>query len=76
MATFQPGEIVNITAPAGHNCQPTDLSEIRMSGCAFGCKVMACAICRKERVVPSIAYGCQQDVAHGVRYLRECLQEK
>jgi hypothetical protein len=50
--------------PTGvHACQPADLSEVRMSDCPNGCKVMRCAACRREQVVHLTIYGCRLVVA-------------
>ena len=55
---------IDIATMATHTCKIAGLSEVRLSGCAYGCKVMICAICHQERVIHSTIYGCQQDQAH------------
>lgn len=39
-------------------CRPHDLSEVRLSDCRYGCKVMTCSGCHVERVVHMASYGC------------------
>lgn len=41
-----------------HTCSPWRLTEIRMSDCRYGCKVMCCDDCGAEQVVHFAAYGC------------------
>lgn len=60
----QEPELTVVENEVAHICRAGDLSEVRMSTCACGCKVMACAVCKAERVVHSAAYGCRQDEAH------------
>lgn len=41
-----------------HVCQPSELTEVRLSNCEAGCKVFTCSGCDVERVVHSASYGC------------------
>ena len=41
-----------------HTCDPWRRTEIRMSDCRYGCKVMRCDDCDAEQVEHRAAYGC------------------
>lgn len=47
-------------AATPHACHAEDLTEVRLSTCAAGCKIMACSDCGAEYVAHSALYGCQR----------------
>lgn len=48
---------------AGEHTHDLNLVEVRMSDCAFGCKVWRCESCGEEMLLHSATYGCRGGAA-------------
>ncbi|MGC5319350.1 hypothetical protein ACPXB5_11490 [Micromonospora arida] len=54
------GPVSGLGEATAHRCRSDDLTEVGLSNCDAGCKVMTCPVCTAEYVAHSSVYGCQR----------------